>query len=158
VVGHSFGGPVAVTFTSLFPDEVQGLLLLDASPVGWNTAICGVADGGSPTAAGWRQACALQADPAANPERLDGPVAFAEVATIDSLGDVPMIVATAPTREETAGLPASEAAALNAAWNTGQDHWVSLSSSARLVTVADTGHYIQDDQPEVVLDLIAELL
>ena len=32
VVGHSFGGAEAVTFASLFADEVTGLVLIDASP------------------------------------------------------------------------------------------------------------------------------
>ncbi len=32
-------------------------------------------------------------------------------------------------------------------WNTGQRHWVSLSSHGELVEVPDTGHYIHIDQP-----------
>lgn len=159
VVGHSFGGAEAVTFASLYPDDVRGLLLLEASPVTWNAAICAVADNGSAAAGSFRDACAMQADPAKNPEHLAGPAAFAQVATITSLDALPMIVATAPDRGPgVAGLPASDVAALNAAWDTGQDHWVSLSSAARLVTVADTGHFIQVDQPGVVLDQIRQLL
>ena len=42
-----FGGAEAVTFASMFPTEVRGLLLLDASPPAWNTAICAVPDDGS---------------------------------------------------------------------------------------------------------------
>ncbi|HEY5839986.1 MAG TPA: alpha/beta fold hydrolase, partial [Mycobacterium sp.] len=42
IVGHSFGGAEAVTFASMLPDEVHGLLLLDTSPPTWNTAICAV--------------------------------------------------------------------------------------------------------------------
>lgn len=34
VVGHSLGGQYAQTFASLYPDQVQGLVLVDALPVG----------------------------------------------------------------------------------------------------------------------------
>ena len=42
VVGHSYGGAVAVTFASLFPESVRGLVLIDASPPGWDrrSALC----------------------------------------------------------------------------------------------------------------------
>ena len=43
VVGHSFGGAEAVTFTSQYPDEVTGLMLVDASPTTWPTTACSVA-------------------------------------------------------------------------------------------------------------------
>jgi pimeloyl-ACP methyl ester carboxylesterase len=41
---------------------------------------------------------------------------------------------------------------------TGQEHWVSLSSSSRPVPVDDTGHNIQVDQPDVVIQQIEGLL
>ena len=50
VVGHSYGGAVAVTFASLFPESVRGLVLIDASPPGWDTATCAVPDDGTEAA------------------------------------------------------------------------------------------------------------
>ena len=157
IVGHSFGGAEAVTFASMFPTEVRGLLLLDASPPAWNTAICAVPDDGSDAARVFQALCVQQSSPANNIERLDAPTAFAEVATIRSLPDVPMIVATAD-HHAYAGLAASEEARLNDVWNAGQAHWLSLVPSAQLVAVDNTGHNIQLDRPEVVLDMIHELL
>ena len=58
VVGHSFGGAEAVTFASMFGDEVAGLLLLDASPTTWPETVCAVPDDGSDTARSYQQACA----------------------------------------------------------------------------------------------------
>jgi pimeloyl-ACP methyl ester carboxylesterase len=43
-------------------------------------------------------------------------------------------------------------------WNRGQDRWASLSSSGKLVSVPDTSHYIQLDQPAVVIEQIQALL
>ncbi len=45
-----------------------------------------------------------------------------------------------------------------AVWNAGQAHWVSLASSAQLISVDHTSHNIQVDRPDVVLDKIHELL
>jgi pimeloyl-ACP methyl ester carboxylesterase len=157
IVGHSFGGPEAVTFASMFPTEVRGLLLLDASPPAWNTAICAVPDDGSDAAHVFQTLCVEQSSPANNAEHLDAPTAFAEVATINSLSGFPMIVATAD-HHSYPGLAASEESRLDDVWNDGQAHWVSLASSAQLITVNNTGHNIQLDRPDVVLDKIHELL
>ena len=73
LVGHSFGGAEAVMFASMFPDDVTGVLLLDASPATWITTLCSVVDDGSDAAASYRELCASLSDPANNPEHLDGP-------------------------------------------------------------------------------------
>jgi pimeloyl-ACP methyl ester carboxylesterase len=156
VVGHSFGGAEAVTFAKLFPKEVHGLLLLDASPTTWNKAVCAVRADGSDAANSFQQLCASLRDPAKNPEHLDAPVAFGEVAKIRSLGRLPLIVATAA--DHPYGLAPDVEAHLSNVWNRGQDRWVSLSSSSKLVSVPNTGHYIQVDQPAVVIEQIQTLL
>jgi pimeloyl-ACP methyl ester carboxylesterase len=88
-----------------------------------------------------------------NVEHLDAPTAFAEVATIESLTDVPMVVATAD-HHSYAGLAPSEEARLNDVWNAEQAHWVSPVSSAQLISVENTSHYFQLDRPDVALDMI----
>ena len=156
VVGHSFGGAEAVAFASMFPDDVSGLLLLDASPTTWPSAVCAVPADGSDTARGFADTCAGFA-PDANPEHLDVPAAFAEIDTIASLGALPMIVVTAAAHPYP-GLETAELAHLTDVWNTGQQHWAALSSAGHVVTVADTGHDIQLDQPGAVIDQIQALL
>jgi pimeloyl-ACP methyl ester carboxylesterase len=157
LVGHSFGGAEAVSFTSSFPADVSGLLLLDASPITWAAAVCSVSDDGSEAARNFQVGCATQSDPANNVEHLDVPTSFAAVADIASLGAVPMIVATAADHPF-AGLAATETARLNDVWNAGQQHWTSLSSDSQLVAIDDTSHDIQLDQPGAVMDQIRELL
>jgi len=68
-----------------------------------------------------------------------------------------MIFATAD-HHSYPGLAASEEARLDDVWNDGQAHWVSLASSARLISVDRTGHNIPFDRPDVVLDAVQELL
>ncbi len=157
VVGHSFGGAEAVAFASLFADQVTGIVLIDASPTTWPAASCSVANDGSDMAAMMRANCTGAFLPTGNSERLDVSAAFAEVAEISSLGSLPMAVITATSRD-LADVTAPEVARLNEAWNQGQQDWIALSNAAHLVTVDDTGHHIEIDQPEVVIDEITRLL
>lgn len=150
VVGHSFGGDEALAFAHRFADEVAGLLLVDASPAAWNTASCAVVDDGTIEARSFVQSCALVADPAANPEALDGPAAFGELAAIDSLGDLPLTVLTAADH----GFPGD----LDEVWGEGQQRWANLSTEGRLVVVDRTGHEIQVDRPDVVTAELDRLL
>ena len=112
---------------------------------------------GTEAADEFRSSCEAVADPSRNPEHLDGPAAFAGVAAIRSLGSIPVTVLTA-TEHPFPGLAAAEAARLDQVWDAGQDHWASLSSASELIRVEDTSHYIQLDQPAIVIEQIRRLL
>jgi pimeloyl-ACP methyl ester carboxylesterase len=157
VVGHSFGGAEAVSFTAQNPTDTAGLLLLDASPITWRDAVCAVSDNGSPSAKGFATVCEMTSSAQNNPEHLDGPAAFRAVAAIASVGNVPMTVATAD-RHDYPGLADGEEDRLNQQWAAGQQHWMTLSPSAQLVPVDHTGHNIQVDRPDVVIQQIERLI
>ncbi len=157
VLGHSFGGAAAVTFATQHPNDVRGLLLLDASPVTWPGAICAVTDDGTEAAAALQGLCAQMKDPDLHPERIDVFAAFAEAATIDSLGDVPVAVISAESRTAP-GLGEAELARLNGVWADGSMLWAALSSNSNVMTVPDAGHYIHLDQPDLVIDELLALL
>jgi pimeloyl-ACP methyl ester carboxylesterase len=157
-VAHSFGGAEAITFASLFADEVTGLVLVDASPATWLTDLCAVPDDGSDAAATVLGNCNGVFLPAGNSEHLDVAAAFDGVAGVVTIGSTPMTVITAAQRELPAGLAAADVARLTETWDQGQQGWQALSGHARLVLVDDTGHHIQIDQPGVVIDEITRLL
>lgn len=157
VLGHSFGGAQAVAFAAEHPDEVVGLMLLDASPVTWPAAVCAVPDDGTDAARDAGTLCATMHDPALDPERIDVVPAFEEVAAIESLGDLPMTVMSA-ARRTWPGLAESEITRLTDVWSEGVDRWAGLSTASTIVTVADTSHLIQLDQPELVVDQLLALL
>ena len=156
-VGHSFGGDEAIIFASLYPSEVSGLVLIDTSPVTWLTSICAVPNDGTDAATALRHFCDGLADPTVNVEHLDTLASFAEVAKIESLGSLPTTVITAVDRQFP-GLEAGELARLTNEWNSGQAQWSRLSTATRRVSVENTSHHIQLDQPGVVIDEITRLL
>jgi pimeloyl-ACP methyl ester carboxylesterase len=157
VAGHSFGGAEAVAFASRYQDDVVGLLLIDASPPTWPAAVCAVPDDGSEAATDARKLCAVFHDPASDAERLDAVAAFDEVAAIDSLDDLPVTVMTAAHRTWP-GLAARELTRLDAVWAEGVSRWAALSANSTTLTVEKTGHYIQIEHPDVVVNALTQLL
>jgi pimeloyl-ACP methyl ester carboxylesterase len=157
VVGHSFGGAEAVTFTSEYPEEVVGLMLVDASPPTWPAALCAVPDDAGPAAGEYATTCGVFRNPERDAERLDAFPAFDAVGKIDSLGAVPMTVMTAAERTVT-GLDQREVARLTKIWNTGVARWAALSTASKVVSVRDVGHYIQGERPGVVINEVTELI
>ena len=157
VLGHSFGGAEAVMFASQYPDEVVGLMLLDASPPTWPAAVCAVPDDGTDAARTFRAGCAVMHDPTQDAERLDVFPAFDEVDAVRSLDDLPLTVMTA-ARRTAPGLAADELARLDATWSDGVERWADLSTDSRVVSVEGTGHYIQVDQPDPVVAELLELV
>jgi pimeloyl-ACP methyl ester carboxylesterase len=149
LVGQSFGGAEAVKFASDYEDDVTGLMLLDASPITWPATVCSVP--------AYEAGCAVMHDPMLDPERLDVFPAFEQVATITSLGDLPLTVMTAAHRDSS-GLTPDEVARLEGEWAAGMEHWAGLSSSSTVVSVEDTGHHIEVDQPQLVVAELLELL
>jgi pimeloyl-ACP methyl ester carboxylesterase len=149
VAGHSFGGAQAVAFASRFPDEVDGLVLVDASPDTWPATVCSVA--------AYEGGCAVMRDPSLDPERLDVVPAFAAVAAVGPLGDLPTTVVV---REHFAdpSLEPEELARLDAEWAAGAERWAARSTDGRLVTVDSPGHDLHVDRPQVVTEEIERLL
>ena len=149
VVGHSFGGPEAVTFASKFEGEVTGVVLIDASPDDWPSVVCSVP--------AYQGGCDLMRNPEGDGERLDVFPAFDQVSKVSTLGDLPLAVITAAHRSPD-GITPAEKARLDRLWAAGQERWAALSSSSKVVTVEDTGHDIHIDQPQQVLAEVSRLL
>ncbi len=101
--------------------------------------------------------CTDSYPPTGNSEHLDVTAAFADVAQIVSLGSLPMAVITATHREAcrpgcVRSRPPQRGVEPGPA---GLDGAVDLR---HLVSVDDTGHHIEIDQPGVVIDEITHLL
>jgi pimeloyl-ACP methyl ester carboxylesterase len=72
------------------------------------------------------------------------------------LGDIPLIVLTRTQRST--NFPADQAEAEWTLWNQLHDQVASLSTRGVNRPVQDAGHYIQLDQPQAVVDAVAEVV
>jgi pimeloyl-ACP methyl ester carboxylesterase len=78
--------------------------------------------------------------------------------TPEVLGDLPLIVLSHGLPDLTLGLTESEQAQFEQEWTIMQQELVNLSSNGKQIIAKQSGHYIQLDQPELVVDTICELL
>ena len=164
LVGNSLGGMNARLYAYQHPEEVVGLVLVDGSHQDQFTRISEALPEPGPdspdshrgfyhfwTGGGWR-------DPSNNPENVDFVRSREQLRAIHSLGDLPVVVLVSevflhetPTRPE-AGVR------LHEMWQDLQRELASLSSNSVYSVVEGSGHFIQRDQPEMVVDAIRRVL
>lgn len=156
LVGHSLGGPQSVTYANAYPEKVVGLVLLDATPTTW-LEILKNPPVSAPAAKEMSKYSRWFTDPTSSPERFDGLTAFAEVAKITSLGDLPLVVDRATHGHAPLSFSDPDQAAIEAAWLTGQKQWASLSSRGELRSV-DSSHSIQREKVDLVIGQVRSLV
>jgi pimeloyl-ACP methyl ester carboxylesterase len=134
LVGHSFGGLLVRTFGANYPDEVAGMVLIDASsepeiPVYRRLHAGAWIDGGT---------------------KVDIDEVSDEVRHV-RLGSKPLVVLTAELIEDEwlSQVPKQAAAA--------QARLATLSTNAVQVLAPDTGHFIQGENPQLVLEAIRQV-
>jgi pimeloyl-ACP methyl ester carboxylesterase len=147
LVGHSLGGLYMQYFARNFPDDVAGLVLIDSTH--WQQGLKIDATANTPYQA--RTAVTLYMPLVMRHELTDSTDAGREVNDSPSAAAIPTIVlsSTRPGSSETAAQRA-QAVAL-------QNDIAAEFPAARHLFVEDSGHYIQRDQPGVVVDAIRDL-
>ena len=164
LAGHSFGGLVARLYAATHPDEVGGLVLVDPFSEAVRAAM---------TPDQWQTWLATNGVPppdllATYPEveRIDIDASADEMeraAAAQPLRPLPLVVLTAGrtgemTPEQIADLPPGYPEALAAALKANAAFVGTLLPDARVVSVADSGHYIQAEHPELVIDAIRQVV
>ena len=154
LVGHSAGGWRVRRFAELYPDRVRGLLLLDAPHEDFEAFRLSTLD----EAERAERAAALAASRSAlargHQLEYEGLEDVGEELT-DELPTVPLIVVSAGQH---AWVPEDRAEAHERGWMRLQRALAALSPDGRLVVAADAGHGIQRDDPQLVVDLVTELV
>jgi pimeloyl-ACP methyl ester carboxylesterase len=160
LVGHSLGGLLVQLYASTYPEDVAGLVLVDALPDQLRSLM---------TPAQWRSYVRLNA---AVPEGLAHDAGYETVDFDDATTSMQQARSAAPLRHmplyvlskgqpwDVPGDPASgfSAAVLERAWVAGQQDLALLLPDARHTVAADSGHYIQLEQPELVIDAIRQVV
>ncbi len=153
MVGHSFGGLVTRLYASTYPDDVVGLVLVDAVHDDWWEALDNAL---TPV-----QRDAAAAEPAEFPglERIDTDASadqMREAAATSPLQLIPLVVLThGRPWDWPPGFPVD---AIEAIWRPLQDDLVALVPDARLVVAEQSRHHIQIDEPNLVTEAIRQVV
>ena len=156
LVAHSYGGFIARLFANDNPDDVVGMVLVDASSEHQEARAREVVTEDE------RQMLAREFENAneRNPENVDLVLSIEQVMASEGLGDIPLVVLTAGLAGD-APPQISEASftALHDVWvNELQVAFLELSTNSTQVIVEDSGHFIPIEQPQAVIDATLDVL
>jgi len=184
LVGHSMGGYDVRLYASLYPKEVAGMVLVDAShpdqenrfPMelkgmegSWQREAEFLAYSmpfGIPRVLGFcdddpiqRAAeCNFHSSKEALSELNEFSDSAAQTAATGSLGDIPLVVLSHDPNKPSAELPAEVAKPTNEAWEKMQEELAHLSTHGTQSIAEGSSHYIQSDRPEVVIEAVRNVV
>ncbi|NEU06618.1 alpha/beta fold hydrolase [Clostridium senegalense] len=148
IVAHSIGGYNARLFAGTYPEEVSGIIFLDCSH---ENQFEDMAKRFSVNELETIKSQLIDAEQTFD-ELLISAKQIKEIRKKDALRNIPIIVLTADHKgEESAALPQET-------WLNYQNDLATLSNYSKHIIVEDCGHYIQKDKPQVVIDVIKELI
>jgi pimeloyl-ACP methyl ester carboxylesterase len=157
LVGHSTGGLLVRLFASTYPNQVAGLVLVDAISEGVKAAM---------TPAEWAlyDRLILIEPPKAiatykDLETIEFDKSFAEIARASPLKPMPLIVISkgkpfALPPERPAGMPAL----VEKAWVAGQDYLAQLLPNTPHRIASKSSHYVEIEEPQLVIDAIRQVV
>jgi len=159
-VGHSYGGMLARLYASTYPGEIVGLVLVDAfsegledwmTPEQW-TAYEAIFQPVPEALAGYRDLEFTDLDLSVSQVR--------EATSASPLQPIPLIVLSrGQVMEMPADLPGGlTGEGLEQAWTLEQDRLASLLPDARHVIAHESEHYIQLQQPEIVIEAVRDVV
>lgn len=177
-VAHSFGGFIARVFAQRYPDEVGGIVLVDSAQEDFIFGIQKILESRTlpprrfdePDWFTWRRFDQAQySDPQfprniLNDEGIDLTMCYEQVREASSLGALPLTLVSSTKRDDDRKNNGAEGAvaeweiAAEKAWNACQVKLLELSTDATHVLAHESGHYVQDDQPDLVIAAITQML
>jgi pimeloyl-ACP methyl ester carboxylesterase len=159
---HSFGGIFARLYASTYPNEIVGMVLVDAlsekvrsglTPEQWKLYVDFGFTKPTPGLEKYKQIETLDVN--ASLDQIE------KAATARPLSPIPLVVLTQGQPFDLSPwqpLPANFPAALNTAWHTGQDALATLAPNARHTIATKSSHYIQVQEPQLVIDAIKQVV
>ena len=150
IAGHSFGGPISLEYTSAWPEEVAGLVLVDPSqPDQFDIYGPMIPDEMTEMkqfwTTGWRT-------PEGTAERIDFPTTFDSIRKIEHLGDIELIVLTSGNWQ-VAPIPQP-----HEMWVELHQRYAALSPRGEQRVLDGTDHFLQRSAPEAVAEAIVDVV
>jgi pimeloyl-ACP methyl ester carboxylesterase len=159
---HSFGGIFARLYASTYPNKVVGMVLVDAlsekvrsglTPEQWKLYVNFGFTKPTPGLEKYKEIETLDVN--ASLDQIE------KAATAEPLRPIPLFVLTQGQPFDLSPwqpLPADFPGALNKAWHTAQDALATLAPNARHTVATKSAHYIQIQEPQLVIDAIKQVV
>ena len=155
LVGHSMGGLHVPRYVNLFPDQVQGVVILDTPPARFEEARLDLLTAEERI----ERECLLEEGSSCGPPVLrqerQGAEATREWDFSTFPREVPLIVVVADTQNFGDLGSAIEHREL---WMSKSREWVQLSDAAEFLVARGSGHMIHHDRRDVTMEAIRRLL
>ncbi|WP_051128151.1 alpha/beta fold hydrolase [Paenibacillus sp. HW567] len=151
LVGHSFGGLVARLYSSLYPQYISGMVLVDAAPEYKELAYDRVLP---VKLAGENREYYL--NPMLNLEKIDKVTSYKQIVDHSCQTDIPLSIITRGLPDGDEGeWPGLEILKIEQKL---QSEFQRLSTASSLRIASNSGHYIHHDEPEIVIEEIMNML
>jgi pimeloyl-ACP methyl ester carboxylesterase len=163
LVGHSFGGLLVRLYAHRYPQDVAGIVLVDSLhedqfdvfgerfPPRAPGEPAALAQQRAFWTGGWRRTDSTA-------EGIDLPASLAEGRQVRCLGSIPLHVIAAGAFFHNPLVPTERRAELQRSWERLQRGLLRLSADSHYTLVADSGHFVQREYPEVVSRAIEAML
>jgi pimeloyl-ACP methyl ester carboxylesterase len=147
LVGHSFGGIYVRVFADMFPKEVAGMVLIDPSQETFDD---------------W-----TRTHKEAQRNALDEQIAKASQGVRDESAEVNTSYQQARAAKVPAGIPVilltamkddTMPAAVRKVWEEKHEEWIAKVPGGKHIKVENSGHFIQGEQPQIVIDAIRQVI
>lgn len=163
LVGHSIGGMNIRLYAKNQPGQVRGIVLVDSAvPEQWNNWLS-LLPAESPnepqSITGARKYLqSMISDPDSNPEKIDITKSRSQVSSVTSLGSIPIVVLThSPKWKMVPDLPNDVLSRVEEESQAMQKTLLTLSTHSEQHISETAGHYIQTDDPDLVISAIKSL-
>ncbi len=161
LAGHSLGGYNVRLYASQYPKEVAGMVLVDSPhPDQWSKFSAALPPERPDESESLRavRSMADRLDPK-DPEKIDFATSGAQVQATGLLGDLPLVVITCASGTNFfSNLPTDLSDKLMRAWQDMQIDLAGLSSRSTHIIASHAGHYIQAEEPQLVIDAILNVI
>jgi pimeloyl-ACP methyl ester carboxylesterase len=138
LVGHSIAGFNVLLFADEYPEDVVGMVLVDASHPDQLERFSEIDFDEVP-----------EMGELISPERFDMWASSEQVQAVGSLGDLPLAVVSA-------GLPPSQA--MGEIWSELQADHAARSTNSRHIVAERSGHFVMNTEPELIIEAIEWVL
>jgi pimeloyl-ACP methyl ester carboxylesterase len=155
LVGHSLGGLYMRLYADCYPEDVVGLVLVDSAHPDTYQRNLVILPTESPDDS---QSLKFYRDWFT--ESMDDPMLklAPELLVAGSLGDLPLAVLTVPYKERADDFPVELSAQFDQIWVELHQELAQLSSNSTHILVEDSSHFIQHDQPDLIVEVILHMV